>query len=210
MIVYPRTCPDCNYVANNPAMFSYHKKTHDAIPTDTYCHFGCGCLATYRNTGGKYTCQKNYQWCKSYIEQLSIRTKESWKDDTLRKEKTKQSLISRLHNQETFNQITETKRKKFGKLDPAVAKEYRHYARAIRQRAQKWARDTGYEIGRQTYHVDHKLSIYDAWNAKLSADIVNHPANLQIIESTKNSSKGANSIITVDELLKMIKDQLRD
>jgi hypothetical protein len=187
-------------------MFSYHKKTHNAIPAETYCHFGCGCLATHCNTGGKYTCCKNYQDCKSYIEQLSIRTKESWTKDSSRKEKTKQSLIARLHNQETVSKMIETKRKKFGKLDPAVAKEYRQYARAIRQRAQKWARDNGYEIGRQTYHVDHKLSIQDAWNAKLSADIVNHPLNLQIIESKKNTSKGSKSIITVAELLQLINE----
>jgi hypothetical protein len=147
---------------------------------------------------------KKYQDCTSYKEQLSIRTTESWKGADSRKEETKKSLVSRLHNRETFDKITETKRKKFGKLDPVVAKEYRQYARVIRQRAQKWAKENGYEIGRQTYHVDHKLSIQDAWNAKLTVEIVNHPANLQIIESKKNTSKGAKSTITVDELIRMI------
>ena len=79
--------------------------------------------------------------------------------------------------------LFETKRKKFGTLDPVKAKEYRHYARYIRQKAQKWAKDNDYEIGKQTYHVDHKLSILDAWKAGLSEEIVNHPANLQILEA---------------------------
>lgn len=100
--------------------------------------------------------------------------------------------------------MKETKRKKSGLLTPQDAKNYRHYARAIRQRAQIWAKEQGYEIGRQTYHVDHKLSILDAWNANLPAEIVNHPVNLQILEATANTSKGAKSTITVEELLNLL------
>ena len=59
-------------------------------------------------------------------------------------------------------------------------------------------------LGQQTYHVDHKLSVFDAWKAGLSESVVNHPANLQILEAKQNSSKGAKSSITVEELLKLI------
>lgn len=204
MIEYPRHCAHCDYVSNNPAMYHYHKKTHSPIPKNTYCYFGCNCKATYRNTKGNYTCKEKYSECPAYLSQLSSRTKLSWQNAEERKEETKQSLINRLHNIETVNKTKETKRKKYNTLIPEITKEYRHYARYIRSRAQQWAKDRGYEIGKQTYHVDHKLSIKDAWYAKLPTEVVNHPANLQILEAKQNSSKGAKSVLTVEELLKLI------
>ena len=204
MITYPRKCPSCNYIANNPAMYSYHKQTHQPVPIGTLCHFGCGCIAMYRNTGGKYTCKEKYQDCSAYLEQLSDRTTKSWKDANTRKEETKKSLISRLHNEKTFKKIKETKRKATGILTPEELKEYRYYARAIRYRSQRWAKEQGYVLGQQTIHVDHKLSILDAWHAKLSVETVSHPANLQILEAKKNSSKGRKSSLTVNELLNLL------
>jgi hypothetical protein len=200
-IQYPRKCVDCDYIANNPAMYSYHKNTHSPIPLGTYCHFGCGCLATYKNTGGKYTCKEKYQDCAEYLNQLSARTKESWADSGERKEKTKQSLKERLHNDVTYKKQSITKRKKSGLITPELVKDYRHYARSIRRQAQQWARGQGYTLGKQTYHVDHKFSILDSWKLKLPATIVNHPYNLQLLEAKINSSKGSKSTITLKELL---------
>ena len=205
-ITYPRKCSHCDYISNNPAMYHYHKKTHSSIPENTYCYFGCNCKAEYRNTKGNYTCKEQYSECPAYLLQLSNRSKSSWKNDNARKEKTKKSFIDRLHNQKTVEKMKETKRKKYNTLMPEIIKEYRHYARYIRTKAQQWAKEQGYKIGKQTYHVDHKLSIKDAWCAKLSIKIVNHPANLQIIEAKKNSSKGAKSILTVEELLILIEE----
>ena len=203
MISYPRKCEHCGYLANNPAMYSYHKKTHDPIPENQLCSHGCGNPAKFRGTGGQYTCKEKYQECQGYLNQLSSRTKHSWLDATDRKEKTRSSLIKRLHNEETYKKQSITKRKRFGTFDPETAKEYRHYARFIRQRAQDWAKQQGYTIGKQSYHVDHKFSILDSWKAGLPEHVVNHPANLQILESKINSSKGANSSITLDELLEL-------
>lgn len=196
----------CNYMSNNPAMYHYHKKTHNPIPDNKMCDHGCESPAMFIGTGGKYTCQKNAHQCPAYIKNHSIRIKEQWSrpESIERKEKTKQSLIDRLHNPQTIEKMKTTKRKKTGLITPESQKEYRHYARAIRKRAQQWAKEQGYNIGQQTYHVDHKLSILDAWNANLPEHIVNHPANLQIIEAKQNSSKGAKSLITVEELLKLI------
>ena len=106
---------------------------------------------------------------------------------------------------EAVNKMKETKRKKSGLLTPEDAKNYRHYARAIRERAQMWATDNGYKLGQQTYHVDHKLSILDAWKLNLPAEIVNHPVNLQVIEAKRNTSKGSKSSITVEQLYEMIR-----
>lgn len=182
-------------------MYHYHLKTHDAIPTGTLCDHGCGLLAQHKNTKGGYSCQQVTQRCPGYIKQHSIRVKQQWANDTVRKEKTKESFVSRLHNQETVNRIKETKRKKSGLLTPELAKDYRHYARAVRKKAQHWAKEQGYVLGQQTYHVDHKFSILDAWHANLAETVVNHPSNLQIIDAKANSSKGSRSSITLDELL---------
>lgn len=203
---YPRKCDSCNYISNNSTMYHYHKKTHIPIPAGTLCWQGCGLSAQYRGTGGRHTCQKITQRCPEYIARHSIRIAKQWDSDTDRKEKTKERFFEHCAGvQSAIDKMKETKRKKFGLLTPGQAKEYRHYARAIRERAQQWAKEQGYVLGQQTYHVDHKLSILDAWHAGLSAEIVNHPANLQILEAKQNSSKGSKSSITVEELLKLIK-----
>jgi hypothetical protein len=201
---YPKKCEHCDYVSNNPSMYSYHKQTHAPIPNDQTCDHGCGQPALFRGTGGKYTCAAVAHRCPEYVRKHSDRVTSQWKNSDERKEQTKKSLIERLHNIETINKMKETKRKKFGLLTPEQAKEYRSYARAIRKRSQQWAKEQGYILGKQTYHVDHKLSILDAWHAGLPADVVNHPFNLQILEARQNSSKGSKSSITVEELLNLL------
>lgn len=204
MIKYPRKCPDCDYVANNPAMFSYHKKTHQPIPQDANCHFGCGNKATHRNTGGKLTCKEKYQECPAYLEQLAERTAKSWKGADKRKEATKKIF----EEQVVYNKEARTKsinaRKAQAILLPEDAKDYRAYARKCRKMAQQWAKEKGYELGQQTYHVDHKLSILDGYYAGLSVEVVSHPANLRVISASENVAKGRNSIITVEELVEQL------
>jgi len=200
-IQYPRKCEHCDYVSNNPSMFHYHKNIHNPIDPSQLCDHGCGLPAQYRGTGGIYSCQKVSQHCPGYISQHSDRVKQQWANAAERKEKTKESFVNRLHNKETVEKIKQTKRKKSGLLTPELAKDYRHYARAIRQQAQRWAKAQGYVLGQQTYHVDHKFSILDSWNAKLPAKVVNHPFNLRILEAKANSSKSSKSIISLDELM---------
>lgn len=188
-IPYPRSCEKCNHVSNNPQTYHYHIRTHEPIPSGTLCWQGCGLPAQYRGTGGKYTCQKVTQHCPAYIKSHSNRITEYWQRPNSRSKIEKQ---------------IQTKRKKFNTLTPEDSVKYRHYSSRVRKRAQQWAKEQGYELGVTTYHVDHKLSILDAWKANLPAEIVNHPANLQILEAKQNSSKGSKSSITIDELLKLI------
>lgn len=206
-IQYPRKCNHCDYLSNNPQMWHYHNKTHDLIPEGQLCDHGCGSTANYRGTGGVYTCVKNSFTCPAYTSRLSATIKTHWQrpEATKRKEQTKETLLKTACTPEAVNKMKETKRKKSGLLTPEDAKNYRHYARAIRERAQMWAKDNGYKLGHQTYHVYHKLSILDAWNANLSAEIVNHPVNLQILEAKENSRKGSKSSITLEELYNLIK-----
>lgn len=205
-IQYPRKCNHCDYVSNNPQMWHYHKQTHEVPPSNQLCEQGCGKPALFKNTSGRYTCCKITQHCEAYTKEHSNRIRKQWErpESVERKVKAKQTLLKTACTPEAVEKMKETKRKKSGLLTPENAKNYRHYARAIRQRAQIWAVANGYQLGQQTYHVDHKLSILDAWNANLPAEIVNHPANLQILEAKRNSSKGAVSILTVEELYDII------
>lgn len=202
---YPRKCKHCDYVSNNPTMYHYHKITHDPIPEGQLCDHGCGRLAKYRGTGGKYTCEKKFSLCPNYLVELAARTKLSWLNANERKEETKKRFFEHCCGvPEVVEKQKQTLKEKFGNFNPEQLKEYRHYARRLRARAQKWAKAQGYVLGQQTYHVDHKLSILDAWKAGLSEDIVNHPANLQILDAKINSGKGSKSSITVEQLLEQI------
>ena len=206
MITYPRKCQQCEYIANNPAMFSYHKKTHQPIPKNAECHFGCGCKATHRNTGGKLTCKEKYQECSAYLEQLTERTKQSWQGADARKSATKKLF----EEQVVFNEEARKKGicviKSKAILFPEDAKDYRAYARKCRKISQEWAKENGYKLGQQTLHVDHKLSILESYYAGLSVEVVSHPANLQVIDAKLNSAKGSNSILTVPALLELIEN----
>jgi hypothetical protein len=207
-IQYPRKCNHCDYISNNPQMWHYHKQTHETMPADQLCEQGCGKPALFKNTGGRYTCCKITQHCDAYTQEHSSRIKQHWErpNAKVRKENTKKTFLQHCAgNENAIAKLKETKRRKSGLLTPEDAKNYRHYARAARQRAQIWAKENGYILGQQTYHVDHKLSILDAWNAGLSLEILNNPANLQILEAKENSSKGSRSVITVEELCALIK-----
>ena len=182
-------------------MYHYHKRIHEPIPNGQLCNHGCGFPAQYRGTGGIYSCQQVSQHCPAYIKQHSERVKQQWVNATERKEKTKESLVDRLHNAETVGKMKQTLKKKWGNFTPEQMKDFRHYARRVRSRAQKWAKDQGYVLGQQTYHVDHKLSVREAWLVGLSEEVVNHPYNLRILEAKANCSKGSKSTLTVDQLL---------
>lgn len=211
-ISYPRKCEQCDYWSNNPSMYHYHKKTHQEIPRGTLCENGCGNLARFINTRGLMLCLAKTHHCKTYIEQVSKKVTEQWNtpESSIRREAFSQSFKNRMCRPEIYKKISDTRRKKFGTYTPERAKEFRHYARFIRKRAQIWAKKMGYDIGRDTCHVDHILSINDAWKAGLSEEIVNHPVNLRILDSRMNSSKGSTSLITVDELIRKIKQYEKD
>lgn len=208
MITYPRKCTKCDYVANNPTMFSYHKKTHEPIPHNAKCHFGCGNKAAYRNTGGKLTCKENWFDCSEYLKKLSERTKKSWEGNIKRKEATKKIFEEKVvYNKEAREKNINSKKKK-AMLLPKDAKDYRSYARKCRKIAQQWAKNNKYKIGQQTYHVDHKLSLLDCYYAGLSVNIASHPANLRVIPANENVAKGRTSIITVEQLLEEVSRNL--
>ena len=205
-ILYPRKCNHCEYVSNNPAMWHYHNKTHDTIPEGRLCDHGCGKQAMYITTNNKYNCCKISQQCPAYKNKHSDIVREHWTRPEAEERKllTAESLRERLHNEETVAKQVKTKRANGG-LKFEDIPHYRIYARKARKLAQAWARSNGHEIGKLTYHVDHKVSVLEGWNNKLPLEVISHPANLQILEARENSGKGAKSCMTIEKLLTMIK-----
>jgi len=206
-IEYPRKCEHCDYVSNNPSMYHYHKKTHEPIPEGQLCDHGCRQPAKYLGTGGIYSCSEISQHCPEYIQRHSKRIKKQWNrpESTQRKKETKKRFLEHCAgNEDAIQKMKETKRRKYNTLTPEELSEYKVYARKARAGAQRWAKENGYDIGKQTYHVDHKLSVKDAFRANLPLGVLNHPANLQVLPANENVSKGANSQITVKELLENI------
>jgi len=207
-INYPRKCTICDYLSNNSQMFHYHKQTHDTIPYGQLCDLGCGNLAIIRTTGGKYSCQKTSHQCPASRKRASKRVKNDWtkpeSDNRRREISTRNRIIDSIEKKKQSKKCSETKRNRIGIFTVEQAKDFRHYARRIRARAQKWARDQGFVLGRQTYHVDHKFSVLDCWKLNLPENVVNHPENLQILEAKNNVRKGFKSTITYEELMMKI------
>lgn len=203
---YPRTCIECGYVANNPAMYSVHKKTHAQIPDGALCWKGCGQPAKFRNTKGNFCCTQVTQHCPAYSKEQSDRVKRHWVDNEDRKQQTKETFLKHCAGvPEVIAKQKKTLNEKFGGFTPEQIQDYRRYARRIRERAQRWAKANGYTLGQQTYHVDHRFSILDSFKNGLPEDIVNHPVNLQILSAKENSSKGSKSAITLEQLMEEIK-----
>lgn len=99
-----------------------------------------------------------------------------------------------------------------GRFAPNTISTYRKYCRTIRHITNKMyeqyqsvidpLKQKGYG-----YHVDHKLSIYDAFNAgdvPIPWQVVCHPANLELLDCRVNRSKGAQSSLTPKKLKKRI------
>jgi len=202
-ITYPRKCETCDYVSNNPSMYSYHKKTHSSLD-GKFCR--CGNSATHVGTMGKYRCNENPHLCPKYLEEHSKRVKEHWErpEADQRKKDTAASTIERLCTPEMRKKGSITKRTKTGLLTEEKRKIFRRYAYSCRKLAQLWAKENGYEIGRDTFHVDHIYSVLDGFTNEVEPAIISHPANLRILAAKDNSSKGRKSLITLEELLRNI------
>jgi len=200
-ITYPRKCETCDYVSNNPSMYSYHKKTHGSIE-GKICDHGCGSPAIKISTWGKYCCSESFNLCPGYLKLHSERVKEHWErpEADQRKIDTAASTTERLCTPEMRKKGSITKRTKTGLLTEEKRKVFRRYAYSCRKLSQLWAKENGYEIGRDTFHVDHIYSILDGFSNEVPPSIISHPKNLRILEAKKNISKGPKSEITLREL----------
>lgn len=86
---------------------------------------------------------------------------------------------------------------------------YTRRARRLSKRTyEKWSHvlnPNGYKIGRTDYHIDHKLSIRDAYDLKVPMEILCHPENLRVILSGDNIRKGRSSVISLTDLTESIR-----
>lgn len=203
-ITYPRKCDECDYISNNPSMFHYHKKTHASI-IGKFCDYGCGLPALFTSTTGTFCCSQSHMQCLAVKQEFSTAVSKQWEmpESDERRVVARTTFIERMHKTEIIEKAKRTKWAKWGMEDATAEqwKEFRKYARSCRKLSQKWAKDNGHQIGRQTFHVDNIYSIVDGYRNKISPLIISHPANLRILEATKNSSKGSKSEITLKELL---------
>jgi hypothetical protein len=60
--------------------------------------------------------------------------------------------------------------------------------------------------GKKTYHIDHIYSVYDGFTNNIPANVIAHPANLQMLSSKQNIIKRTKSHHTVEELMEKIKN----
>lgn len=203
---YPRKCDICNHSSNSPSAYFYHIRKHEVIPKGILCEHGCGNLANFKNTNNKFTCLENAHNCPEYLKRHSIQVQNQWNgrgNKKRRKEtsKTAQKYFTNKLRKENHQKLREKYQFIYAKHNP----DYRAYARLCRVSAQRWAKNQGYKLGKQTLHVDHIFSIFDGFKKKVSPKIMSHPCNLQILTAKQNSSKGFKSAITKEELLRRIK-----
>lgn len=82
----------------------------------------------------------------------------------------------------------------------------RHYTNVIYKRYSKLLDPTG--LRGIDFHIDHKLSVYDAYNSvdrPIPWQLICHPANLELLSNDENYLKGSRSSFSPKQLLKAIK-----
>ena len=163
----------------------------------TLCDNGCGSPAKYVSLNGSLLCESNKNKCEMNRLATASRVKKDWSGNKgdIRKRNANFSEIAKLASPRQPTIIC-----------PSTAKEYRRYARAARTRAQRWARDNGYEIGQQTFHVDHRVSLLECFLNGVDISTANHPCNLRVIDAKDNVAKGSRSSMTLNELNKLIEN----
>ena len=88
--------------------------------------------------------------------------------------------------------------------DTAHLRSYEEYVKSARYLAYKYF-DNGQAIP-EGLEIDHKYSCRDGYEQGIPISILNHPFNLRLITPEENRSKGKNSIITLEELYKGMKE----
>ena len=80
-------------------------------------------------------------------------------------------------------------------------KEYTEQARILTERSANTVVDI--KKRGESYHLDHKFSIADGFNNKISPSIIAHKNNLRVIPADVNLAKGPASCISISELLRL-------
>lgn len=59
----------------------------------------------------------------------------------------------------------------------------------------------GHSRNKQSFHLDHRFSIFEGFNNNISPYLIGSIHNLEMIESSKNSSKQGKCSLTIEELI---------
>jgi len=198
MITYPRKCNDCEYMSNNPAMWHYHKQTHESIPVGILCNQGCGQQAEHKNTNGNYTCSKPVQHCPMYKTKHAEQVTKQWakpKSIKRKKELSKRSLAYTPEQRaQQATKQSQTKRRK--RLATENTWERRKYNRSViyhsnknYQKHKNKINPMNLIVGRKEHHLDHQVSKFVGWMLNIPIDYISNPKNLKILYYKDNCGK---------------------
>lgn len=208
MMIYPRKCQHCEYIANNPQMYSYHKRIHETIPVDKRCDHGCGFQAQYRNTAGTYTCERIAFHCPALQSKIAIQVKEHWQHEATveRKKQTRERFITTVHNEECIGKAKRTKREHLLSYDNT--KPRRRYNWAVHKSSQYTLREmaeivnpNNLAIGKTEAHLDHLVSKHVGFLLNIPVKYMSDAANLRVVSYTENIKKGPKCLIHPCDLL---------
>ncbi len=151
----------------------------------------------------KYGIEHNF--CKDHPSRIK------WKKEMFERE----GIINIFQKQEIIDKMKpktmNTKYRKGLAIPPENQNDWTEYKRKTTNYTKKIYRRYKDKInpdnkirGFQTYHVDHIISKQYGFRHNIPVTIICHPANLHIITSTENQSKGLKCTITINELMKRI------
>lgn len=192
-IEYPRSCGSCSKVFTTPAGWYYHQNTH-VEPSGQLCSYGCGLLAVRQTSGGVWCCSDNGNQCPSKRAEISERVTNDWK----KTERIRPGHLMMSFSEEKRKLIgkkgSDTKRKKLLSQDnTSCRKRYNRVVHTLSQQALKWNESINPQnlpFGRDAYHLDHQVSKHVGYLLNIPPEIIADAANLKVIASYNNTSKG--------------------
>ena len=119
------------------------------------------------------------------------------------KPQTNPNSIAALHRQwEGHIKAVKVKSGKYN-LPPEYKEEFKEYMRAVRYWSNKQDLSSLDNIEKRgvDWHLDHKYSIWDGFNAGVPIAMMSHINNLQMLPRKLNTAKGTKSCITLKELV---------
>ena len=212
MITYPRKCPDCEYVANNPAMYGYHIKTHTPIPEGTLCCGGCGLPAMHTTTSGKCWCDTVAHRCPAVRQTTADRVKKGWSENDWADRRATNASRTRNETPEQTKarsaKQSKTKQAKMRAAEHSMEKK-RYQQAAIRYSRKTYTLYTeeinpeNLPIGKQQYHLEHKVSRHIGFLMGIPLEYICSKHNLTVIHHLTNSAKGPSCSLMPLELLEL-------
>jgi hypothetical protein len=115
---------------------------------------------------------------------------------------------SREDKEETYKKYLDTRIKNGNAIPKELKNDYERYVELVWKYTNISYSEHYYEInpnnlkrGRTTYHLDHKVSIFEGFNNSILPNIIGSKYNLEILEAKKNLSKQRKSSQLISELL---------